>query len=214
MKSLRLLMLLALVCGLSVSALGNTFHVKVLDPDLYQIQDTGPQIDFLFTNSCPISLQNAASPSPTGCIAVENDTLGTFTSLSLTFSDVGLPGETAACDQSPFFASDNCAADPSNGTFTLTFSGIPGVSAGTPFLIEETGVAIPDACSDANATAASCGDPFGNVTATVTDTALTSIATPEPNSFVLLGTGIFLAGALLLRKRLFPNAAEGMSTLN
>jgi hypothetical protein len=202
MKLLRLLTLIALVCGLSLPARANSFHVQVLDPILYQIQDTGGTFQFPFTDSCPITVSE-----PSGCIAVENDTDFTITGITLNFAAGNLPAFTG-CDAPPFFTSANCPLTPdADGGYDLSFSGGTGIAAGDTFLIVETGVCVPadptstPPANDPCSIPADGPNPFGTV-----DASATFAATPEPSSFLLLGSGMMLAGAAVFGRRLLPGA--------
>jgi hypothetical protein len=198
MKLFRLLTLIALVCGLSVSALGNTFHVKVLDPNSFPTVDldgSNPSFDVSFF-ACD---QENGGPN-NACFSGHNDTDMTFDTLSLTFDSPFLAGVGADCvtnvTLSDFNNSSCPAVVPGSGEITLDFSGTPGITPNQTFIIVESN----DGCTDPNAGPCITPDELGNVVLTAT------VATPEPNSFLLLGSGMMLAGAVVFGRRLLPGA--------
>jgi hypothetical protein len=202
MKYLRMLILvgIALLFG-SVASHASTFHAGALDPSCnatmfptecgFGIDDPGTtfQVGLSAAQCTAAGIQPPltglpADPTTYGCFLGDNDTGSAITSITLHFA--GIDGVTG-CDtdlpegSSPaIFTSSICTPDPSGG-FDLSFSGGPGVPDGGFFVIIEEGVS-PD---DFEGTA-------------VVET------TPEPNSLLLLSTGVMMSGLYFARRqRLF-----------
>jgi hypothetical protein len=196
---LRVLFILAVFCGFSGSAraAGIDFHVQVLDPNIC-VSD--PSVCIIFNASDPINVSlnantcqlagvpNLPPGSDYGCAVLFNLTLPpeNITSLNITFS--GLGSLTFDCPTSPvgnvgsIFASSSCG---SSGPGTDTFSFFNG---SFPFLSEaviyETGVSP---------------DLFQNGTGNVNQPPF--VPTPEPESLLLISTGVAMAGGYLTRQR-------------
>jgi hypothetical protein len=195
----RALFVVALFCGVTSHswAAGLDFHAQVLDP-LCAPGNTacalGPSdigVPFsisLDAGNCsthipPVTGLPAPGGTPFGCFFGTNLTGGPITSFTLGFNNPSLNSDT--CDTtlpgtvspSPAFSISGCAVDP-NGGFDLTFSG--GSIANTNgFVILEIGE-----------------DPSlfnGSATA--------NAPTPEPDSLLLLSTGVMMAGMYLARQR-------------
>jgi hypothetical protein len=190
---LRVLFVLALFCGLTshARAAGVDFHVQVLDPANVCI--TNPAECFIAdpaapfgvtfnTATCALANPPISVPSPAGCLIVFNATFETFTSLDLTFA--GLDGLTFDCptsDPNSIFASSTCTSN--GGIDTLSFSGGDGLPPAQVMFIVENGV-----------------DPaLFNGTGMVG----TAAATPEPESLLLLSTGMIMmtAGVFANKRR-------------
>lgn len=176
MMKFRFLFALVLVCGLVGSAKADSadFNARIQDPSgtYYEVDSTVFTFDF-------------STPCPTGyggCFVATNNTGATITSLTLVFSDTpGLAGQTPACttdEASSDFGVSDCTLV--GGVYTLYFSGGSGIADGSAFDILEAGADASD---------------FPDITATAT------LATPEPNSAILLGTGAAFVGVFLVGRR-------------
>jgi hypothetical protein len=188
---LRVLFILALFCGFTshARAVGVDFHVQVLDP--VNICITNPAECFIADPAAPFAVTfNSATcalanppisvPSPAGCLIVFNATFETFTSLDLTFA--GLDGLTFDCptsDPNSIFASSTCSSN--GGIDKLSFSGGDGLPPAQVMFIVENGV-----------------DP-----ALFVGTGMVGTATPEPESLLLLSTGMIMmtAGVFANKRR-------------
>jgi hypothetical protein len=212
MKTFRVLLVLVLLCGFSSLSWADDFRINVLDPpptppgnpslSYTDITNTS-SFDVVF-GGCPAFIE-AVVTTPSGCFTGLNDTGTTITSLTLSFvnSTNGDPNDTvtalnsqdADCDVGGLGTPGSTFVGPLFGntttcglvgsTYDLNFIGtsqVPGVPSGEFFYIVEQG-ADPSA--------------FG------TGTGFVGLATdtPEPNSLLLLSTGVMMAGLLLFRRR-------------
>jgi hypothetical protein len=198
---LRVLFVLALFVGFSshAHAASIDFHAQVLDPDCplttsvcaldpVDLGVTFP-ISFSATNC---SLQGITGPTdvPFGCFVGTNQTGVPLTSFSLDFTgsilqgatcDTDLPGISLPPSIGPAFSPTGCTPD-GNGGFDIAFSG-GSIPFTHQFIIIEVGVDPgPDGGLGATATA----DPV-----------------PEPDSFLLLTTGVMMmtAGVYIKQRR-------------
>jgi hypothetical protein len=197
MKSLlRVLFVLTLVCGFSSFARASSvnFHVQVLDPN---VCFSDPAACIIFNASDPISVSlnaatckiagvpNLPSGSDYGCAILFNFTLPpeNITSLNVTFSGLGdLTFDCPTTASASIFSQSSCG---SSGPGTDTFSFFNG---SLPFLgeavIYESGVS-PDLFEDGT----------GNVNQPP------FVPTPEPDSILLLSTGVMMFGGAYFAKR-------------
>ncbi|MGD0442747.1 MAG: hypothetical protein ABSA39_02310 [Edaphobacter sp.] len=207
MKYFRILFLFSLVlfCGSvasHASVVNPNFHAGAVDPSCnanppalptecgFGIDDAGMTFDVgLSASQCtaggitpPLS-GLPTDPTTFGCFLGTNDTGATITSITLDFA--AIPGVTGCDTNLPasfptIFTNSACSVDPDGG-FDLTFSGGGGVLNGGLFVILEEG-ANPDSFSGTG----------------VVET------TPEPDSLLLLSTGMMMMGLYLTgRSRLF-----------
>jgi len=185
MKMFRSLLLVAAVCGLSLSAFGDPldFRANVLDPPYsYPVNViTSTSFEMGFTACATGELPSGLTAD--GCFAATNDSGHTWTSLQILFPDTSALGSqpvSCAPDSSNnIFGATSCTL--ADGVYTLDFSSgaIPsGAGTKSIFFITETGV-NPDCFPDGSVTAG-----FGTA--------------PEPGSIVLLLTGTVLLGFVLL----------------
>ncbi len=204
MKLLRTLLIAAAVSGMTLSAFGDSldFALNVLDPPpnfpILNTLDITSAAPFNITfGGCPQFIIKGTNPTATGCFIGLNDTGQTITSLDLSFQNTTnsnpndfttvLNGQSVTCDtgngMSLFGNVTECSpANGPNGFYNMGFDGGSGILNGQPFYIAEAG---PDPTAFSG-----------------TNTGTIGFA-PEPGSFVLLSTGIAMAGLLLKRRLLF-----------
>jgi hypothetical protein len=187
---LRILFVLALFCGVTRHAHANDFHMGATDPNqcgpgdfsgcsIINANDT--VTGFVFDMAA--CSNHAIDPAPAGssCIALFNDSGETITSITLTIPDSVLDGLNPVCDTTPTFVGTTCSVVP-GGIDTFVFTGIPG----NPFGPDDTEdfylLGIDPTIFDNNATIAVA-------------------STPEPDSLLLLSTGVMMAGLYLAKRR-------------
>ena len=204
------LFVIALSCGSVTShAQGIDFHTTVLDPTCpidnsvcgVDVSDLGVPFPVSFTqqNCTTEGINGPGGSIPYGCFIGTNFTGGTITSFSLDFTSSALLG--ATCDTQtpgitftptspitgPAFGVSGCTPD-RNGGFDVSFSG-GNIVYPRQFVILEIGVTP-------------C--PVGTVSADCLSASATADPTPEPNSLLLLSTGVMMSGLYLAkRQRLF-----------
>jgi len=184
MKISRCLFLVALIFGLSGLAKADPidFHMTVLDPgSTTALNIDAPGTFTVAFSACPDGYTNYD-----GCFVGLNNTnaptIGTditFYSLNLIFPDIA-PLNTQSCNVTPetgtIFDNSNCTS--SNGSLVLNFFGGSGIKPGETFYIVENGVPAADF-------------PPG----------MGTVATPEPDSILLLSTGVVLMGVFFISRR-------------
>ena len=179
MKRFRAFLALAVLCSFTLHAKADDFQMIVIDA--YSIQDiTTTTFQFSFL-PCDVG---QAPTGYAGCFSGENLTGTPIRSLTIEVPHL-IGSQTAGCDAFAgglgFFST--CDPETESDGYTLTFSGgtIPeGPGLKGAFTIAEIGAAPGD---------------FGTMTGTI------NAATPEPDSLVLLSTGLLSTGVYLVRRR-------------
>ena len=189
MKLLRGVLVTTLLCGLGHIARADDFQMIVIDPNFTVEDITTTTFNFAFTG-CD---SGQAPAGYAGCFTGENLTGVPITSLTINVSNlipnVGAPGvQPAGCDSSisqTFFSA--CSAQTVGNGYVLNFSG--GSIPSGQFLQSEFTIAEQGA------------DPseFGTMTAVINSV---TAVTPEPDSLLLLSTGMLSGAAYLVRRRL------------
>jgi len=178
MKILRFLAMAALLFGISGIAKADPtdFVFGVLDPPSgpgYAVIEPGVPFELQFV-SCPSFIPYE------GCFLGVNDSNEYLTSLDFTFpNNSSLNGQTCST-VGTFFTDASCSFDPTDGVYSVDFSGGGGIPPWIPFLVVENGVDpsdFPEAVGLANA--------------------------PEPGSVWLLLSGAGMAAYLAYRRRIF-----------
>ena len=219
MRMLRYLLAISLISGLSTIAMADSFpaddfQMVVIDPIVpsnlinhiftdnftFTFPSSGPQA------GCKASQLFGLSPSTyIGCFTGENNTGSPLTSLQLLipvfdFNDkLDLPG----CSPEPqdIFTTISCGFTPDHTHYFLNFSGgsIPSTSS-----ISDCDNADPACDIPSIFTIAEAGIPPSQFP----EVSVFANAAPEPNSFLLLSTGVLSTGCFLAnwRRRTFPSA--------
>lgn len=177
MKAFRYVIAIAILCGFSGLAKADTldFKMNVLDPPSLPYAEVINSMPFPISFSTCAAGELPSGVTANGCFAGFNDTTQTWTNLQFTFvNSTALGGQPASCGSpgSAFsiFTVTSCSL--SGSTYVLTFTNgviIPGET----FVVAEAG-ADPSA--------------FGTGSGTT--------IVPEPNSLLLLSTGVMLFGLL------------------
>jgi hypothetical protein len=187
---LRVLFVLALICGGSSLAHADDYRLTVLDPpnlcadpSLCFIGAPGTEFNVgLSADACPPGVSANLTPGTFGCFVGDNLTGATITSLLLTF-DAPIEGQTASCDnagQGDLKSALNvvsCGLNQDGTKFILDFAGGTGVAPLGDLIIFEEGA-----------------DPADFV-----GTGVVGI-TPEPDSLLLFSTGVMMAGLYMSRR--------------
>ena len=186
MNFLRVLFATLLVFGTCIRAKADDFQMIVIDPQFTVVDVTTTTFTFQFS-ACDTG---QAPAGYAGCFTGENLTGGTIVGLSISVPNLipnttGGGNQPAGCDTTisqTFFTS--CSTQNLSNGYILTFSG--GNIPSDQFLNSEFTIAEQGA------------DPaeFGTMTATAT-----LASTPEPDSLILLATGMLSTGGYLLRRR-------------
>jgi hypothetical protein len=180
------LFVLALFCGAN-RAQGVDFHVQVLDPNvcsadpsLCTIVDASSTFPVTFTaETCSFAGVPGLpmDPKTYGCLIVVNDTTTNFTNLGMDFPGLGsLTFDCPTTTPGSIFTESHCES--SGGIDSFFFSGGPGLTPTKEFVVYENGV-----------------DPsLFHGTGEVNEA-------PEPDSLLLLSTGVMMAGLYLAKQR-------------
>ena len=185
MSLLRSLLVVALVCGLSGVAKASQadFHTTVLDPFATTPIFTTP-FQFSFDTCSAGQLPTNVKDTYVGCFSAVNRTGKDWIGLQLVVSNTdSLGGQPASCaldGSADLFQNTSCALTPDGSKYILSFAGGDIPNNGS-FVIAEDGVNPAD---------------FPMVDASVTTT-----VTPEPDSILLLSTGIAALGSLAAKRR-------------
>jgi hypothetical protein len=184
MSLLRCLLVVALVCGLSGVAKADQadFHTTILDPYATTPVFSTP-FQFSFAPCVAGQLPTNVKDTYVGCFSAVNRTGKDWIGLQLVVSNTdALSGQPASCaldGSADLYQKTSCSLTPNGSEYVLSFSDGDIPNNGN-FVIAEDGVNPADF-------------PLVSVTATT--------ATPEPESILLLSTGLVALGSLVNRRR-------------
>jgi hypothetical protein len=186
---LRVLFGLVLVCGVASHARAQDFHAGLADPNTCGPVNTsactivdamGSITGFQFSNAACTAPEVPAAPPTPYCIDLFNETAFNITSVTLSIPNSALGGLTPVCDTTMAFTG-SCSM--SGGTDIFSFLGNfkPGTVVDLYIFATDTPNFDPTVI-DENATI--------------------TVATPEPDSLLLLFTGVMMAGLYLAKRRI------------
>jgi hypothetical protein len=183
MKSLLCFCALILVIGSAAPA--HAYRINVLDPPT-GIPVTSEPFSVVFT-PCPANAAN-------GCFFGVNETGSPISTLEIIFPNKGiLLGQTPVCGHNGLSLFQSCTSQVING-YQVFFFNVGTIANMDPFLIQEEGISVVPDPNDPNGSSFPAGTSYSPAGFTPPAVA------PEPNSIVLLSTGLLLGGFFFGRK--------------